>query len=243
MHERLFHGVGAGDDLGVVGHADRPRRRPDLLGEPDAAGALRGLPRRPADLGRADGRRHATAGSPACATSRSSPARSSSRCRSTSRRARSRRTSRSPLPGGQGGVRPRRRGDHRADRGRGDRRTAVRRGGDRRSPTATCAPRCAQSAGSTQSATTAGRTFWPAARGRRPAGPTLRPWAEVRRLPALTRAPARAPVDAPHRHGVRLVLARAHSAPPAHSTHGTSRRGFSIPTSDTRRRPAPAARP
>ena len=36
---------------------DRPRRRADLLGEPDAAGALRRLPRRAADLGRADRRR------------------------------------------------------------------------------------------------------------------------------------------------------------------------------------------
>ena len=34
-----------------------PRRRADLLGEPDAAGALRRLPRRAADLGRADRRR------------------------------------------------------------------------------------------------------------------------------------------------------------------------------------------
>ena len=38
-------------------HRARPRRRADLLGEPDAAGALRRLPRRAADLGRADRRR------------------------------------------------------------------------------------------------------------------------------------------------------------------------------------------
>ena len=57
QHERLFHGIGEGRDLGVVETEHRPRRRADLLGEPDAARALRRLPRRAADLGRADRRR------------------------------------------------------------------------------------------------------------------------------------------------------------------------------------------
>ena len=43
--------------------AVRPCRRPDLLGEPDAARALPGLSRRSPDLGRTDGRRRATGGS------------------------------------------------------------------------------------------------------------------------------------------------------------------------------------
>ena len=94
QHERLFHGIGEGRDLGVVGDRAGAHRRADLLGEPDAAGALRRLPRRPADLGRADRRRLRRAGSPRCATSRSSPARSSSRCRSSSRARRSPTTSR-----------------------------------------------------------------------------------------------------------------------------------------------------
>ena len=57
QHERLFHGIGAGDDLHVVDTPLGRDRRPDLLGEPDAAGPLRGLPAGPADLGRADRRR------------------------------------------------------------------------------------------------------------------------------------------------------------------------------------------
>ena len=55
--ERVFHGIGAGDDLEVV---DTPLGRvggSDLLGEPDAAGALGDVPGRAADLDRADGRR------------------------------------------------------------------------------------------------------------------------------------------------------------------------------------------
>ena len=56
-HERLFHGVGAGDDLDVVADRRGPDRRADLLGESDAARALGCLPRRPADLGGADRRR------------------------------------------------------------------------------------------------------------------------------------------------------------------------------------------
>ena len=56
--------------------AGRPRRRADLLGEPDAAGALGGLPGRPADLGRADGRRLRRLARQRCATSPSSRARS-----------------------------------------------------------------------------------------------------------------------------------------------------------------------
>ena len=47
MHERVFHGVGAGDDLDVVDAARRrSRRRPHLLGEPHAAGPLGGVPGR-----------------------------------------------------------------------------------------------------------------------------------------------------------------------------------------------------
>ena len=57
QHERLFHGIGAGDDLAVVEGRRCSGRRLDLLGEPNAARPLRGLPRRAPDLGRADGRR------------------------------------------------------------------------------------------------------------------------------------------------------------------------------------------
>ena len=90
MQERLFHGVGGGDDLGGHRDARRPHRRADLLGEPDAARPLGASTR----AGRRSGSRRPpttpTAGWPRCATSRSSPARSSSRCRSTSPAARSR---------------------------------------------------------------------------------------------------------------------------------------------------------
>ena len=57
MHERLFHGVGAGDDLDVVELPGRPRGRADLLGEPHAAGPLGGVRGRAADLGGANRRR------------------------------------------------------------------------------------------------------------------------------------------------------------------------------------------
>ena len=43
-HERLFHGVGAGDDLAVSRNLARSHRRPDLLGVPDAARAVGRLP-------------------------------------------------------------------------------------------------------------------------------------------------------------------------------------------------------
>ena len=98
MHERLFHGIGAGDDLDVDRDPGRADRRPDLLGEPDAAGALCRLPRRPADLGRADRRRQRRLAGERCATSRSNPVPSSSRCRSTSRPSRSRPTFRCRCP-------------------------------------------------------------------------------------------------------------------------------------------------
>ena len=155
-HERLFHGIGAGDDLGRG--ADRPRadRRPHLLGEPDAAGPLRRVPGRPPDLGRADrGRLRRLARQHA-------PHRD--------RVGRVRRVGASVHPGvgvprrlpgaaagGQGCVRPRRCGDHRAELGRGDRRarSTTRRGSW--SPTATCASACTPSAGSTPSATTRAR--------------------------------------------------------------------------------------
>ena len=131
MQERLFHGVGAGDDLDVVDDAGRARRRADLLGEPHAAGALGRLPGRPADLGRADRRRHRRLARV------DAPHRD--RVRGVRRlgaavhpaRPRSRTTSRCRCPRARG-VRQRRRGDRRADVGRGDRRAAVRRGGDRR---------------------------------------------------------------------------------------------------------------
>ena len=57
MHERLFHGIGAGDDLDVISTPAGRDRWLDLLGEPDAAGALRRLPRRPPGVGRTDRRR------------------------------------------------------------------------------------------------------------------------------------------------------------------------------------------
>ncbi len=101
QHERLFHGVGAGDDLDVVELAGARGRRPDLLGEPDAARALRGVPRRARRSGSRRRPTTATAGSPRCATSRSSPAPSSSRCRSSSRPRRSPRTSPSRCPTGK----------------------------------------------------------------------------------------------------------------------------------------------
>ena len=130
MHERLFHGIGAGDDLGRHRDAARPRRRADLLGEPDAAGALRRLQRRARRSGSHRPPTTPTAGWRRCAMSRSSRAHSWSRCRSTSLLGLSGR-----LPGsasrGRRGVRQRRCRDHRADLGRGDRRAAVRRGGDR----------------------------------------------------------------------------------------------------------------
>ena len=129
QHERLFHGIGAGDDLRVVDTPAGRDRRADLLGEPDAAGPLRGLPWRPADLGGADRRRlRRLAGHDAPHRDRVR-ARSWSPCRSSSPARRSRRTSRCRSSATR--VRPRRRGDRRADLGRGDRGAAVRRGGDR----------------------------------------------------------------------------------------------------------------
>ena len=56
QHERLFHGIGAGDDLARDRSRRCTRRRADLLGEPDAARPIRGLPRRTSDLARPDGR-------------------------------------------------------------------------------------------------------------------------------------------------------------------------------------------
>ena len=55
--ERLVWGFGDGSDLDPGRHAVRSRRRPDLLGEPDAAGACGALPGRRRGLPRADGRR------------------------------------------------------------------------------------------------------------------------------------------------------------------------------------------
>ena len=109
QHERVFHGIGAGDDLAVDRGRRRPGRWPDLLGEPDAAGPLCRLPRRSADLGRARPPMTATAGSPRCGTSRSSRARSWSRSRSSSRLRPSRMTSRCRCPPARS-VRTRRRG-------------------------------------------------------------------------------------------------------------------------------------
>ena len=64
MHERVFHGVGAGDDLGVGRMPGRACRWPHLLGEPDAARPLA----RVTSEGRRSGSRRppttATAGSP-----------------------------------------------------------------------------------------------------------------------------------------------------------------------------------
>ena len=95
----------------------RPRRRAHLLGEPDAAGALRRLPAGPADLGRPDRRRQRRL------------AREHAPHRDRVRRVRRLGAAVHPglgvpgrLPGpaagGQGGLRRRRRGDRRADMGR-----------------------------------------------------------------------------------------------------------------------------
>ena len=83
-HERLFHGIGAGDDLGVVQTAVGRigglicwENRMPLARYAVYRAARRSGSRRPPTT--------PTAGSRACATSRSSRARSSSRRRSTSR--------------------------------------------------------------------------------------------------------------------------------------------------------------
>ena len=175
------------------GHAGRPRRRAHLLGEPDAARALGGLPRRRAGLRRARPRTTPTAGSPPCATSRSSPAPSSSARRSTSRARPSRRTSRSQIDRdtvyGRGGALI-------ADPalGRGRRRAAVRRRGHAWRSTATCAAGCTPSAGSTPSATTPATTS---------SGP--------RRPPPSTRRAERRP--RPQRHVDALRGLAPHATP------------------------------
>ena len=132
MHERVFHGVGAGDDLGVV---ELPGRRPGgrahLLGEPNAAGPLARCTRAARRSGWRRRPTTATAGSPsmrhiaieagafvvsvpqfipAAAFPDDFPL---------------------PLPDGVERLRARRR-LHRVARRRGHRRPAVRRRGDRR---------------------------------------------------------------------------------------------------------------
>ena len=160
-HERLFHGIGSGDDLTVVDTPVGRARRPDLLGEPDAAGPLCDLQ---AGARRSGSRRRpttATAGWRRCATSRSSRARSWSPCRSTSRPRPSRTTSRSRSPrartsSGSGGaaiVEPQA-GEVIAGPLYGEEGIVI----------ADCDLRCGaarRSAGSTPSGTTAGRTCWP----------------------------------------------------------------------------------
>ena len=110
-------------------HPGGAARRPGLLGEHDAAGPLRRLSRRPADLAGANrGRHRRLAREHASHRARvgrlrrlGSPVHPGERVPGRLPRAPSR---------GQGGVRQGRRGDRRARRGRGDRRPAVRRGGD-----------------------------------------------------------------------------------------------------------------
>ncbi len=129
-------------------HADRPHRRPDLLGELHAAGALRGLPRRPADLRRADRRRlRALAELDAPHRVRVGRVRRVGAAVHPGRGVPRRLPGRPPR--GQGGLRERRRGDHRARRRHGRRRTALRRGGHTCSTTATSPPRSRPSAPST----------------------------------------------------------------------------------------------
>ena len=113
MHERLFHGIGAGDDLDVIATRSRADRWLDLLGEPDAAGALRRLPRRAPGVGRTDRRRlRGLAGEHAAYRDRGG------RVRGLGAAVHSRFGFPRGLPGaaarGQGGVRQRRRGDRRA---------------------------------------------------------------------------------------------------------------------------------
>ena len=156
QHERLFHGIGAGDDLRVV---ETP------------AGRIGGLicweNRMPL------ARYAVYRGGPQIWVAPTADDSDGWLATHAPRRDRVRRVRglraavhpgqrvRGGLPGA-GRARPRlrarRRGDRRADVGRGDRRAALRRGGDRRSPTATCARACTRSAGSTPSATTAART-------------------------------------------------------------------------------------
>ena len=181
QHERLFHGIGAGDDLDVVERRLGPGRRADLLGEPDAARALRAstaagpqiwvAPTADDSDGWLASMRHIAIESgafvvsvpqfiPAAAFPDDFPV---------------------ALPegkevfgrGGAAIIEP--------TGGERDRRAAVRRGGDRRSPTAICAEACTPSAGSTRSGTTAARRSSAERprsrepprrkRGRRPAGP------------------------------------------------------------------------
>ena len=110
--------------------AVRPGRRTDLLGEPHAAGPLRGLQGRAADLDRAYRRRlRRLAGVDAPHRDRvrrlrrlGAPVHPAFGLPGRLPRA---------APRGQGGIRQRRGRDHRARPGRGDRRAALRRGGHR----------------------------------------------------------------------------------------------------------------
>ena len=142
----------------VVETPARPHRRADLLGEPDAAGALRASTAAAADLGRARPPTTPTAGSRIDAPHRDRVGRvrrlgaavhpALRRSPTTSRcRCRARATS-SAAAAPRSSTR----------RGRGDRRarSTTRRGSS--SPTATSAPGCTPSAGSTPSGTTAART-------------------------------------------------------------------------------------
>ena len=75
-HERLVWGLGDSRGLRDDRHRHRQDRRPDLLGEPDAARALRALPGRSRGLSRADRRRLGASGTTRCGTSPAKPARS-----------------------------------------------------------------------------------------------------------------------------------------------------------------------
>ena len=186
MQERIFHGFGAGDDLAAVELPGIGRVGGLICWEnrmPLARYAV--YEHGPADLGRADRRRQRGL------------ARLDAPHRDRGRRVRrlgaavhpGRRVPRR-LPGaaagGQGGLRRRRRGDHRPAR-RGRRRPAVRRGGDRGRTTATCAPACTRSARSTPSGTTAAPRCSGADGDRRPLdghhGPLRAQRATARRSP------------------------------------------------------------
>ena len=176
-------------------HRSRADRRLDLLGEPDAAGALRRLPRRAPGVGRTDRRRlRGLAGEHAAHRDRGG------RLRGLGAAVHPRFSLSRGLPGaaarGQGGVRQRRRGDRRArpPAGSSPAPCTERRGSSSR--TAISAPAWWPSAGSTLSATTAARTssrVRAASRARRHGMESRRHTARRRdTMPRRARAPRRA---------------------------------------------------
>ena len=152
MQERIFHGVGAGRRPRRHRDPGGQGRRPDLLGEPDAARPLGGVSRRPADLGRADRRRlRRLAGLDAPHRDRVRRVRRVGaavhpRQRVPGRLPRRRRP--------REGVRPRRRGRRRAHVGTRHRRPALRLRGDGAGRLRPAGRACTRNAGSTWSGTT-----------------------------------------------------------------------------------------